>query len=102
MSESTNDLHIDILPLKKAALILRAANHDLRQKMLHFLHHKGKVAVTELYVQLRLEQSVASQHLSVLRKAGFVHAERDGRFIYYSVNYERLKDIQHLTKELLN
>jgi DNA-binding transcriptional ArsR family regulator len=45
---------------------------------------------------------VASQHLAVLRKAGFVKTTRDGKNIYYSVNMPRLKEflqtIQQLTR----
>jgi DNA-binding transcriptional ArsR family regulator len=59
------------------------------------------MTVTEIYVKLRLEQSVASQHLAILRKAGFVDTLRDGKFIYYSVNYERLAEAHEFAKQLL-
>jgi DNA-binding transcriptional ArsR family regulator len=69
--------------------------------MLHWIDEKGRVTVTELYIQLRLEQSVASQHLAVLRKAGFVKTTRDGKFIYYSVNIERVKAVTEFMEQLL-
>ncbi len=95
------DLKIDLLQLKKAALILRAINHKLRQQILKLIHQKEKITVTEIYVKLRLEQSVASQHLAILRKAGFVTTTRDGKFIYYSVNHQRLADVQRFAHDLL-
>lgn len=98
---ASNDLKIDVLQLKKAALILRAINHKLRQQILKLLHQNEKMTVTEIYVKLRLEQSVASQHLAILRKAGFVNTERDGKFIYYSVNHDRLTQIHSFVYELL-
>ncbi|HQU56246.1 MAG TPA: metalloregulator ArsR/SmtB family transcription factor, partial [Chitinophagaceae bacterium] len=79
-------LDIDVLQIKKAALIIRAINHKLRQQMLKLIDDYEKITVTELYINLRLEQSVASQHLAILRKAGFVKATRQGKFIFYSVN----------------
>ena len=88
-----SDLKIDVIQLKKAALILRAINHKLRQQILRLIHQSGRMTVTEIYVKLRLEQSVASQHLAILRKAGYVQTVRDGKFIYYSVNEERLTQI---------
>lgn len=94
------ELHLEVLPLKQAALVLRASNHDLRQRLLRFVHQRGRVRVGDLYRKLRLEQSVASQHLSILRKAGFVRTEREGRFLYYSVNYERLSLVQQLAGAL--
>jgi DNA-binding transcriptional ArsR family regulator len=59
------------------------------------------MTVTEIYVKLRLEQSVASQHLAILRKAGFVKTERDGKFIYYSVNNDRLEELNKFVQDLV-
>jgi DNA-binding transcriptional ArsR family regulator len=53
-------------------------------------------------VQLRLEQSVASQHLAILRRAGVVTTTREGKFIYYSVNHKRLAEIYSYVEQLLN
>ena len=100
--ESDNELKVDLLNVKKASLILRAINHKLRQQILKLIAEQGKITVTELYVKLRLEQSVASQHLAILRKAGFVKTERDGKFIYYSVNTARLDDLNKFVESLLN
>src|SRR5947209_19578987 len=97
----SNELKIDVIQLKKAALILRAINHKLRQQIMRLIHQNGKMTVTEIYVKLRLEQSVASQHLAILRKAGYVHTLRDGKFIYYSVNYERLTQIHNIVYDSL-
>ncbi len=93
---------IDLLNVKKAALTLRALNHKLRQQILKLIDEQGKMTVTEIYVKLRLEQSVASQHLAILRKAGFVNTTRDGKFIYYSVNTSRLGEMNRFVEELLN
>jgi DNA-binding transcriptional ArsR family regulator len=93
---------INYLSIKKAALVLRALNHKLRQQMIRLLEENRRMTVTELYVQLRLEQSVASQHLAILRRAGIVKAERDGKFIYYRINEERVLRINEFVDTLLN
>lgn len=95
------DLKIDAIQLKKASLIFRAINHKLRQQIFKFINQHGKITVTQIYVKLRLEQSVASQHLAILRKAGFVITERDGKFIYYSVNQGRLAEVHKIAQDLL-
>lgn len=95
-------LKVDLLEVKKAALVLRALNHKLRQQILKMIDESGKMTVTELYVKLRLEQSVASQHLAILRKAGFVKTDRDGKFIYYSVNISRMQELNQFVKQLLD
>ena len=95
-------LKVDLLEVKKAALVLRALNHKLRQQILKMIDESGKMTVTELYVKLRLEQSVASQHLAILRKAGFVKTDRDGKFMYYSVNINRMQELNQFVKQLLD
>ena len=97
-----SELKIDVIQLKKAALVLRAVNHKLRQQMLKLLHQSGQMTVTQIYVKLRLEQSVASQHLAILRHAGFVNTRRDGQSIYYSVNLDRIDQIQQKASETLD
>jgi DNA-binding transcriptional ArsR family regulator len=102
LSDTGNSLKVDLLNVKKAALVLRAVNHKLRQQILKIIDEQGKITVTEIYVKLRLEQSVASQHLAILRKAGFVNTVRDGKFIYYSVNTARLEELNQFVDALLN
>jgi len=99
--ENFSSLNVDLHNLKKAAMVLRAINHKLRQQILKLIDENGKMTVTEIYVKLRLEQSVASQHLAILRKAGFVKTDRDGKFIYYSVSSERLEELNKFVKDLV-
>ena len=101
VAPANGELKIDVIQLKKAALVLRAINHKLRQQMMKLLHQHGKMTVTEIYVKLRLEQSVASQHLAILRKAGYVNTLRDGKFIFYSVNHDRLAQVHTIVYDLL-
>jgi DNA-binding transcriptional ArsR family regulator len=101
-TENGSSLKVDLMNVKKAALILRAINHKLRQQILKLIDEQGRITVTEIYVKLRLEQSVASQHLAILRKAGFVNTDRDGKFIYYSVNTNRLEELNQFVESLLN
>lgn len=93
---------LDHLSIKKASLVFRALNHQLRQNMIKMIDNKGQVTVTDIFVEMRLEQSVASQHLAILRRAGIVVADRDGKFVYYKLNTERLSMINRMIQELLN
>lgn len=92
---------IDLHKTKKAALVLRAINHKLRQQILSIINEEGRIIVTEIYVRLRLEQSVASQHLAILRRAGIVTPQREGKFIYYTVNAKRLEEINKFITDLI-
>lgn len=94
------DATVNLGNVRKAQLTFRALNHKLRQQIMVLLDENGKITVTEIYVKLRIEQSVASQHLAILRKARIVTTTRDGKFIYYSVNYEKLNFINNKAEEL--
>ena len=83
---------------KKTMIILRAINHKLRQQLIKLLDERKKMTVTEIFIEMRIEQSVASQHLAILRRAGLVNASRDGKFIFYTINYKRVKEINDLTE----
>ena len=96
-----SNVKIDFLHMKKAAMILRALNHKLRQQIVKLLDENKKMTVTEIYVKLRLEQSVASQHLAILRRAGIVATQREGKFIYYGVNYSRIREVNQFVEQLI-
>lgn len=94
------DIHLDYANLRKAVLVLRAVNHKLRQRIIDLLEESDSLTVTDIYIKLRLEQSVASQHLAILRRAGVVSTEREGKFIYYALDKDRLAQISRLVEEL--
>ncbi|HEV8081169.1 MAG TPA: metalloregulator ArsR/SmtB family transcription factor [Chitinophagaceae bacterium] len=99
--EVTNTLPINYYHVKKAALVLRSLNHKLRQQIIKIINEHNKLTVTEIYVKLMLEQSVASQHLAILRKAGIVSTKRESKFIYYTINKKRLAAIEDFVSKLV-
>jgi DNA-binding transcriptional ArsR family regulator len=96
-----NNVNIDYQKIRKSAAVLRALNHILRQQMIRIIKENNEITVTDLYVKLRLEQSVASQHLAILRQAGIVDTLRKGKCIYYSINVARIEAIQNFMNQLL-
>ncbi|MGZ3940065.1 MAG: ArsR/SmtB family transcription factor [Flavisolibacter sp.] len=100
-TQTDTSLVIETIELRKAALIFRAINHSLRQQILQLLHTNQKMSVTNLYTKLRIEQSVASQQLAILRKVGFVTTQREGKQVFYSVNYSRLDYITEKAKAII-
>lgn len=94
------EVKLDYNNLRKAVLVIRAVNHKLRKSIIQLLEEHQKLTVTEIYVKLRLEQSVASQHLAILRKAGVVVTDRDGKFIYYTLDKHRIAEISDLVSQI--
>ncbi|MDX1684345.1 MAG: metalloregulator ArsR/SmtB family transcription factor [Saprospiraceae bacterium] len=73
--------------LQYSCELMRALAHPLRLRILAFIDKHGSIHVNKIYNTLKLEQSITSQHLRILRLAGVVSAEKEGKFMVYSINY---------------
>ena len=82
-------------------MIFRALNHKLRQEILRMIDKKGQASVSEIYQDMRLEQSVASQHIAILRKSGLIIPEREGKFMKYKLNAARIDMMNQMVVDLL-
>ena len=88
--------------LKNAKLRVRALYHPLRQRIMEVIKgHKNRICVTDIYVRLRIEQSVASQHLAILRNQGFVKTQREGKTIWYSVDDGAINSFLKVCKQAI-
>jgi DNA-binding transcriptional ArsR family regulator/flavodoxin len=54
----------------------------------------GTLGVSELAARLGISQPAVSQHLKTLKTEGLVESRRDGFYIYYSVNHERMVQLR--------
>jgi len=86
--------------IRNAATIIHSLNHTIRSQMLTIMEENPGITVTELYIKLRIDQSVASQHLAILRRTGIVIASRDGKQRRYNVNFPMLEQIEKVLKQL--
>ena len=84
---------IDDQGLQVSSELLRALAHPLRIKILHFIDQHGTIHVNKIYNTLGLEQSITSQHLKILRKAEIVQTKRVGKFINYSIDYDKIESV---------
>ena len=93
---------INYLHAKKSLYILRSINHKLRQDILKLIDSHENITVTEVYTTLKIEQSVASQHLALMRKAGIVVTRKVGKYIYYKPNYPKIKEVSHVVEGMVS
>lgn len=54
----------------------------------------GTLGVSELAARLRISQPAVSQHLKTLRNEGLVESRREGFYIYYTINRERIVEFR--------
>ncbi len=92
---------IDNDKLRISTEILRALCHPLRMKILQYIDENENINVNKIYNTLKLEQSITSQHLRILRNAGIVTTSREGKFIYYNIEYDKVGDVMVYVRKFL-
>lgn len=78
--------------LGRAAECLRVLAHPHRLRMIQMLL-RGDHTVTELAEACELPPAMASEHLRLMQRCGFLSSEKDGRKVYYRVAEPHLKQI---------
>ena len=82
------------------AKLLKVLAQPKRLEIIHLLRDQ-RLNVSEIYSMLDLPQANVSQHLMVLREAGIVTAEREGKAIYYSLANPKIIEASDSIREWL-
>lgn len=93
-------MEINYKKVNVAQSIMRAISHPIRLQIMEFIDSKKSVNVRDIYTTLHLNQSIASQHLKVLRDADLVNYERNGKEKHYSLNYDKIKYLNKTIEKL--
>ena len=86
--------------LRISSQILHALAHPLRMQIIDMIGRHDSVCVNQIYAMLSIEQSVTSQHLRILRQSKLVNTKREGKYVYYSLNYEKMAGAAHVARSL--
>ncbi|MFM7071009.1 MAG: ArsR/SmtB family transcription factor [Planctomycetota bacterium] len=78
--------------LARAAECLRTLAHPHRLRMIQMLLN-GRYTVGELADACDLPSHMASEHLRLMQRCGFLSAEKDGRCVYYAIAEPHLANI---------
>ncbi len=79
---------------------LKVISDENRLRILCFLKH-GERCVCEIHETLNLPQNLTSHHLKILREAELVIARREGKWIHYRLNDEKIRCLTKLYKEVI-
>lgn len=82
------------------AEFLKAVGHPTRVKIIKYLA-EGERCVKDVWQELGIPQSTASQHISILKNAGIISFRRAGVKICYKIeNPKAVKVIKILSEEV--
>lgn len=82
----------ELTALGQAAECLRILAHPHRLRMIQMLL-QGQYTVGELADACELPSAMASEHLRLMQRCGFLASEKEGRKVYYRVAEPHLKSI---------
>ncbi|MHA2378899.1 MAG: ArsR/SmtB family transcription factor [Candidatus Thorarchaeota archaeon] len=79
--------------------IFRALTDASRLRIVHLLMKVDRISVSDIASRLEQHMSGVSHHLRILRDLGFVKREREGKWIYHSLDDECIEDIMERALE---
>jgi len=89
--EETDILQLD--ELEKAAFILKSIAHPSRLAIIKILSQQEWYAVSEISDKLKMEQSLTSHHLNILKMKGVLESKRDGKSVKYKLRLLEVMDV---------
>ncbi len=70
--------------------ILKALGDDIRFQIFEMLR-QGSLCACKNLEKFNITQPTLSHHLKIMCDSGLVLSERDGKWVYYSLNCDKLK-----------
>ena len=85
--------------LGEYALIFKALSDETRLKILSMLM-KGKTCACKILEAFHFTQPTLSYHMKQLTDSGLVDGVKDGKWVYYSINCERIELLREFIAEV--
>ena len=86
--------------LESVFYVLKVVRNKSCGKILNLLNKEGSLCVSDIYIELKMEQSNVSEYLSRLQSCGLVFSKRDGKNVYYGLIPDRMENIKRAINSL--
>jgi ArsR family transcriptional regulator len=80
--------------------MFKALAVETRVKIIDLLKSEGPLGAKKISELLGVTPAAASQHLKILKQAGFVRSERNGYWIPYSIDEKALNNCKEVLTEI--
>lgn len=84
---------------KSNALIFKAFCDESRLRIIEQLQ-RGEMCACNLLEELPISQSTLSHHMKILIESGVVKSRKDGKWVYYSMSLDGIKEAASLLEQL--
>jgi len=79
----------------------KSLSEPVRQQLIKYLMLHGRSDIGTIAKHLPQDRSVISRHLRLMQEAGILICEKEGKFVYYSVNgQEFLAKLESLVEQI--
>ncbi|NCO66779.1 metalloregulator ArsR/SmtB family transcription factor [Candidatus Aquicultor secundus] len=100
MEECCRDGSLKLKQLKEFSEYLKIIS-DVNRLQILCLLKKGERCVCNIHEPLDLPQNLVSHHLKALRGAGLVTTRREGKWIHYQINTEKIAYFTNLYNQII-
>jgi len=87
--------------MKQIATIFKALGDETRLEIVRMLLGK-ELCVCDILDAFNKTQPAISHHLKILKHAGIVNDVREGKWIFYSINHNAIKDVQAFIQKVMD
>jgi ArsR family transcriptional regulator len=92
---------------ERLSLLLQAIADPARRKILKLLKQRGCCSIgkpqgmcaCDIEARIDLSQPTISHHMAILRKAGLVHGQKEGPWMWYQRDERALKELAEALEE---
>lgn len=91
--------------MEKFIQLFKALANEERIEIVKLLKKNREMFAQDVEKHFYLEQSTTSHHLNILRRAGITKTRKEGRKVFYSIDYPQFmlvwKQFEHMMQESL-
>ena len=87
--------------MRELIKIFKALSDETRLRMMKLLHRR-ELCVCEIMQAMDISQTRASRNLGILKGAGFVVDRRQGLWVHYSINKDKVNQYHKAISALLD
>lgn len=84
----------------ESSLVFKALSDETRLRTLHMLS-SGELCACEILDSFHITQPTLSYHMNILCDSGLVSARRDGAWVKYSLNREKLQAVKDFIDDVV-
>ena len=84
----------------KYAALFKALSDENRLRIMDYLA-EGECCACKILEQLHISQPTLSHHMKVLYEVDFVKARKEGKWMHYSLNVDKIQELEEVFQKMI-